>query len=84
MTNPLYVKAAPGQPFSPLAPLVARALAAASTLLGRLADRLGAEAPALPRALPPMLEFYADAGAPEGALYLDGELLGHLPGITRL
>ena len=30
------------------------------------------------------LEFYAEAGAPEGALYLDGELVGYLPGVTRL
>jgi hypothetical protein len=32
----------------------------------------------------PVLEFYADAGAPEGALYVDGRLVGHLPGVTRL
>ena len=28
----------------------------------------------------PRLEFYAEAGAPEGALYLDGQLIGWLPG----
>ena len=32
----------------------------------------------------PVLEFYADAGAPEGALYINGRLVGHLPGVTRL
>lgn len=32
----------------------------------------------------PVLEFYAEAGAPEGALYVDGRLVGHLPGVTRL
>ena len=32
----------------------------------------------------PELEFYADACAPEGALYADGELVGYLPGIRRL
>jgi hypothetical protein len=32
----------------------------------------------------PVLEFYAEAGAPEGALYIDGRLVGHLPGVTRL
>ena len=32
----------------------------------------------------PELEFYAESGAPEGALYVDGELVGYLPGITRL
>jgi hypothetical protein len=31
-----------------------------------------------------LLEFYAQAGALEGALYLDGQLIGHLPGVTRL
>ena len=32
----------------------------------------------------PVFEFYAEAGAPEGALYIDGELVGHLPGVLRL
>lgn len=32
----------------------------------------------------PVLEFYAEAGAPEGALYVDGQLVGRLPGVTRL
>jgi hypothetical protein len=34
--------------------------------------------------VPAVLEFYADAGAPEGALYLDGELVGWIPGVRRL
>lgn len=68
-----------------LAPLAARALGAASMLLGRLAAELSAAtAPRVARELPPVLEFYADAGAPEGALYLNGELVGTLPGVTRL
>lgn len=29
-------------------------------------------------------EFHAEAGAPEGALYVAGKLVGHLPGIQRL
>lgn len=29
-------------------------------------------------------EFHADAGAPEGALYVAGKFVGHLPGIQRL
>lgn len=33
---------------------------------------------------PPVLEFYAEAGAPEGALYVDGQLVALLPGVTRL
>ncbi|CAM4142659.1 hypothetical protein [Roseateles saccharophilus] len=30
------------------------------------------------------LEFYAEAGAPEGALYIDGELGARLEGVRRL
>lgn len=32
----------------------------------------------------PVLEFHAEAGAPEGALYVDGRRIGVLPGVTRL
>ena len=32
----------------------------------------------------PLIEFHADAGAPEGALYVNGQLVGRLKGITRL
>jgi hypothetical protein len=58
------------------------ALHAASYALGRLALWLlpeHAEA-----ATDPLLEFHAEAGAPEGALYVDGQLVGTLPGVTRL
>lgn len=58
-------------------------LRAASRVLGKLARHLshrGRRGPV--RA--PVLEFYAEAGAPEGALYVDGRLVGHLPGVTRL
>ena len=61
---------------------VAAVLRGASATLARLARRL-----ALPRRRPrgpAHLEFYAEAGAPEGALYLDGELVGWLPGVQRL
>ena len=30
------------------------------------------------------LEFYAEAGAPEGALYADGQLIAQLDGVRRL
>lgn len=30
------------------------------------------------------LEFYAEAGAPEGALYIDGRLVARLDGVHRL
>jgi hypothetical protein len=32
----------------------------------------------------PVLEFHAEAGAPEGALYVNGQLVGHVLGVTRL
>lgn len=32
----------------------------------------------------PLVEFYAEAGAPEGALYVDGELVGTVIGVSRL
>jgi hypothetical protein len=72
-----------GRPW--LAPHAARALVAASRMLDRLAARLNAAAahPPAPELLP-VLEFYASAGAPEGALYLNGELVGTLPGVMRL
>jgi hypothetical protein len=35
-------------------------------------------------AVEPVLEFYAEAGAPEGALYVDGQRVGVLEGVTRL
>ena len=47
----------------------------------RLADRLAHR----PRhRSTPEIEFYAEAGAPEGALYVDGKLLGKLSGVNRL
>ena len=68
-----------------LAPCAARALGAASRLLDRLAARLDAPAARSPVAgFAPMLEFHAEAGAPEGALYLNGELVGRLHGVRRL
>jgi hypothetical protein len=32
----------------------------------------------------PVLEFHADAAAPEGALYVNGQLVGRVLGVTRL
>jgi hypothetical protein len=31
-----------------------------------------------------VLEFHAEAGAPEGALYVDGRFVGHIVGVRRL
>lgn len=61
---------------------LARQLRSGSFALARLAERLAWVAARPQRA--PELEFYAEAGAPEGALYSDGKLIGLLPGVTRL
>lgn len=68
----------------PLRRLAATALRGTSSALARLAQLVAApEATPLPR-LPEVLEFYSDSSAPEGALYLDGQLVGYLPGVKRL
>ena len=59
------------------------ALAGMSILLGRLAQRLAASS-ARPAAGAMEVEFYAEAGAPEGALYVDGQLVGWIVGVARL
>ncbi len=70
---------------SPLRRLLAASLRAASRVLARLARQISASERRRARARADMvLEFYAEAGAPEGALYLDGQLIGYLPGVTRL
>lgn len=61
---------------------IAAALRGASALLERMADRI-AQVRAR-RHRKPELEFYAEAGAPEGALYVDGQRVGSIPGVTRL
>ena len=63
--------------------VAAASLRSASTVLARLARRVAAP-PAPRRAVDPHLEFYAEAGAPEGALYFDGQLVGWLEGVQRL
>jgi hypothetical protein len=68
----------------PLRHAAATALRLASLMLTRLSQRLR-EADRHRRAQRPSeLEFYAEAGAPEGALYIDGDFVGHLPGVRRL
>ena len=64
----------------------AAALRCASRLLQGLAQRL-VQAPTArsdASASVPVLEYHAEAGAPEGALYVDGRLVGHLVGVSRL
>ena len=63
--------------------LVASNLRSASAKLARLSRRLAQ--PAARVALPaPRLEFYAEAGAPEGALYVDGKFVAWVSGVQRL
>lgn len=62
--------------------LAAALLANASAVLGRLSARLVTRPHAA--VADPMLEFHAEAGAPEGALYVDGRLVGWIEGVIRL
>lgn len=63
--------------------LAAVALRSASASLARLSRRLARPVSATPQP-EPQLEFYAEASAPEGALYLDGRLVGWVAGVRRL
>ena len=64
---------------------LASLLQAASRQLDLLACRLGNTAAARQQpAEPNCLEFHADAAAPEGALYVNGQLVGHIMGVRRL
>ncbi len=65
--------------------LAAALLRGVSALLARVARRLAhSDRRAQRSQRPQVLEFYAEAGAPEGALYLDGQLLGYIDGVNRL
>lgn len=63
--------------------LAASSLRSASAVLARLSRRLAQPARRVANPVP-QLEFYAEAGAPEGALYLDGQLVGWVSGVQRL
>lgn len=63
--------------------VAALALRRASSVLSRLALRVAGPPRHAGRG-EPLLEFCAEAGAPEGALYVDGVLVGSLPGVSRL
>jgi hypothetical protein len=64
---------------------LARAALTVGAALQALAERLAPKERHAPVAVTlPRLEFHADAGAPEGALYVDGVLFGYLPGVDRL
>jgi hypothetical protein len=64
--------------------VLARALRAASAVLARHARQVARPVHAKQRRAAaaladPLVEFHADAGAPEGALYVDGKLVGYVP-----
>jgi hypothetical protein len=75
-----------GRPVAAGAPrrFVAALLRRASVGLALVARRLHRRNAPCRAASLPVLEFHADAGAPEGALYVDGVLFGHVDGVTRL
>ena len=62
--------------------LAAALLRVLSRALGVLAERVAPAAPA--PVLEAVIEYHADAGAPEGALYVNGQLVGHVLGVPRL
>jgi hypothetical protein len=76
--------AAAPHPAGELARLLAAALlVTVSRALARAASGLVPVARPV-SSLDPHFEFHAEAGAPEGALYVDGELVGWLRGVNRL
>lgn len=64
--------------------VVAALLRAVGALLDKAAHRLAAERHPEAQWNHPVVEFHAEAGAPEGALYVDGRLVGRIEGVTRL
>lgn len=63
--------------------LLSLALLMASRALGLLAERVAMRQRVLALG-EPVVEFHGEAGAPEGALYVDGKLVGHVLGVNRL
>jgi hypothetical protein len=85
MPNPyvqLHPPPRPGPGGRALRLLLALTLRQAGARLDALAQRLESRRLASP--LRGAVEFHADAGAPEGALYVDGHLVGWLDGVKRL
>jgi len=62
--------------------LAEASLQRASRLLARLACGLARSS--FESRGEPRFEFHAEAGAPEGALYVDGRLVGWISGVSRL
>ena len=70
-------------PGAPARRFAARCLRQVGALLARLSRRLARESGAGAQESA-FFEFHAEAGAPEGALFVDGVRVGTLPGVTRL
>ena len=76
----------------PVRQALAKALRAASRALAQVASALCAVEVRSESAASaagnvyacPQLEFYAEAGAAEGALFVDGQLVGYVAGVNRL
>ena len=76
----------------PLRHALAQALRTASQALARVASELSAVDARSDSAAAtagnvyacPQLEFYAEAGSAEGALFVDGVLAGYVPSVSRL
>ncbi len=71
------------RPF-PVRRAAAWALSSASAVLDRWATRIAVPAEVAGSTGPAALEFYAQSGAPEGALYVDGRFVGWIEGVQRL
>jgi len=76
-------------PYDAASPAEARVrdlMVAALRLMSRALDAMAHRmTPAhKPPVLDPVLEFYGDASAPEGALYVNGQLVGQVLGANRL
>jgi hypothetical protein len=80
MSPPVYLSVRP----SDLRLAAAAVLYGASVGLERIARQLVPVAAPRADAALPLVEFHAEAGALEGALYVDGQLVGLLPGVSRL
>jgi len=79
----------PLAPFDPARPEAHRVRAAAAALLRAASRMLDNLAERLARVEPmalgePVIEFHGDAAAPEGALYVNGQLVGRVVGVNRL
>lgn len=71
------------RPF-PVRRAAAWALNSASAALDRWAARIAVPAEVADTSGLAALEFYAQSGAPEGALYVDGRFVGWIEGVQRL